>query len=115
MDHALSELSTMIHASWVVLQDMSNGFIELDNIAVHVINLISFFFFIYQFSSLAQLCPTLCNPMNRSTPGLAVYLQFPEFTQIHVDQVSDAIQLSHPLFSSYSPAPNPSQHQSLFQ
>ena len=67
-----------------------------------------------QFSSVAQSCPTLCNPMNRSMPGLPVHHQLPEFTQTHVHQVSDAIQPSHPL-SSPSPAPNPSQHQSLFQ
>ena len=68
-----------------------------------------------QFSSVAQLCPTFCNPMNRSTPGLPVHHQLPEFTQTHVHQVSDAIQPSHPLSSPFSPAPNPSQHQSLFQ
>ena len=67
-----------------------------------------------QFSSVAQSCPTLCDPMNRSTPGLSVHHQFPEFTQTHVHRVSDAIQPSHPL-ASPSPAPNPSQHQSLFQ
>ena len=58
--------------------------------------------------------PTLCNPMNCSTPGLPVHHQLPEFTQTHVHWVSDAIQPSHPLLSP-SPAPNPSQHQSLFQ
>ena len=67
-----------------------------------------------QFSSVAQSCPTLCHPMNRSTPGHPVHHQLPEFTQTQVHQVSDAIQPSHPL-SSPSPAPNPSQHQSLFQ
>ena len=67
-----------------------------------------------QFSSVAQSGPTLCDPMNRSTPGLPVHHQLPEFTQIHVHRVSDAIQPSHPL-SAPSPAPNPSQHQSLFQ
>ena len=66
-----------------------------------------------QFSSVAQLCPTLCDPMNRSTPGLPVHHQCPEFTQTHVHQVSDAIQPSHPLSSPPPPAPNPSQHQSL--
>ena len=65
-------------------------------------------------SSVAQSYPTLCNPMNCSTPGLPVYHQLPEFTQTHVHRVSDAIQPSHPLLSP-SPAPNPSQHQSLFQ
>ena len=68
-----------------------------------------------QFSSFAQSCPTLCDPMNRSMPGLPVHHQLPEFTQTHVHQVGDAIQPSHPLSSPSPPAPNPSQHQSLFQ
>ena len=67
----------------------------------------------YQFSSVAQLCPTLCNPMNRRTPGLTVHHQHPEFIQTHVHQVGDPIQPSHPLSSPFHPAPNPSQHQSL--
>ena len=58
-----------------------------------------------QFSSVAQSCPTLCDPMNRSTPGLPVHHQLLEFTQTHVHQVSDAIQPSHPLSSPSSPAP----------
>ena len=66
-----------------------------------------------QFSSVPQLCPTLCDPMNCSTPGLPVHHQLPEFTQIHVHRVRDAIQPSHPLSSPSPPAPNPSQHQSL--
>ena len=68
-----------------------------------------------QFSSVAQLCPTLCDPMNHSTPGLPVHHQLPEFTQTHVHRVSDAIQPSHLLLSPSPPAPNISQHQSLFQ
>ena len=68
-----------------------------------------------QFSSVAQSSPTLCDPMNRSTPGLPVHHQLPEFTQTHVHRVSDAIQPSHPLLSPSPPAPSPSQHQSLFQ
>jgi len=68
-----------------------------------------------QFSSVAQLCPTLCDPVNRSTPGLPVHHQLPEFTQTHVHRVSDAIQPSHPLLSPSPPAPSPFQHQSLFQ
>ena len=67
-----------------------------------------------QFSSVAQSCPTLCNPMNGSTPGLTVHHQLPEFTQTHVHRVRDAIQPSHPLSSPSPPAPNPSHHQSLF-
>ena len=68
-----------------------------------------------QFSSVAQSCLTLCNPMDWSTPGLPVHHQLPEFTQTHVHRVSDAIQPSHPLSSPSPPALNPSQHQSLFQ
>ena len=68
-----------------------------------------------QFISVAQSCLTLCDPMNRSTPGLPVHHHLPEFIQTQVHQVSDAIQPSHPLSSPSSPAPNPSQHQSLFQ
>ena len=68
-----------------------------------------------QFSSVAQSCPTLCDPLNRSMPGLPVHRQLPEFTQTHVHRVSDAIQPSHPLSSPSPSAPNPSQHQSLFQ
>ena len=68
-----------------------------------------------QFISLAQLCPTLCDPMNRSTPGLPVHHQLPEFTQTHVHWVCDTIEPSHPLLSLSPPAPNPAQHQGLFQ
>ena len=68
-----------------------------------------------QFSSVSQSCPTLCDPMNRSTPGLPLHHQLPEFTQTHVHRVSDAIQPSHLLLPPSPPAPNPSQHQSLFQ
>ena len=67
------------------------------------------------FSSVAQLCPTLCNPMNHSTPGLPVHHQLLEFTQTHIHRVSDAIQPSHSLSSPSPPAPNSSQRQSLFQ
>ena len=67
------------------------------------------------FSSVAQSCPTLCDPMNRSTPGLPVHHQLSEFTQTLVHRVGDAIQPSHPLSSPSPPAHHPSQHQSLFQ
>ena len=66
-----------------------------------------------QFSSFAQTYLTLCDPMNRNTPGLPVHHQLPEFTQTHLHRVSDAIQPSHPLSSPSPPDPNPSQHQSL--
>ena len=62
-----------------------------------------------QIKSVAQSYPTLCDPMNRSTPGLPVHHQLPEFTETHVHRVSDAIQPSHPLLSPSPPAPNPSQ------
>ena len=68
-----------------------------------------------QFSSITQSGPTLCDPMNHSTPGLPVHHQLPEFTQTHVHWVGDAIQPSHPLWSPSPPAPNSSQHQGLFQ
>ena len=71
--------------------------------------------FLQQLSSVTQSCPTLCDPVNCSTPGLLVHHQIPEFTQTHIHWVGDAIQPSHPLASPFPPAPNPSQHQNLFQ
>ena len=68
-----------------------------------------------QFSSVAQLCLTLCDPMNCSMPGLSVHYQLPEFIQTHVHPVGDAIQPSHPLSSPSPPALNLSQHQGLFK
>ena len=68
-----------------------------------------------QFSSVTQLCLTLCNPMNCSTPGLPVHHQLAESTQTRVHWVGDAIQPSHPLSSSSPPALNLSQHQGLFK
>ena len=70
---------------------------------------------IIQFSSVAQSCLTFCDHMHHSMPGHPVHHQHPEFTQTHLHPVSDAIQPSHPLSSPSPPAPNPSQHQSLFQ
>ena len=69
----------------------------------------------FQFSSVAQSCLTLCDPMNRSTPGLPVPHQLLEFTQIHDYRAGNAIQPSHPLSNPSPPVPNPSQHQGLFQ
>ena len=66
-------------------------------------------------SEVTQSWPTLCDLMNCSTPGLPVYYQLLEFTQSHLHRVGDAIQPSHPLLSPSPPAPNPSQHQNLFQ
>ena len=69
----------------------------------------------FQLSSVTQSCPTLCDPMNCSTAGLPVHHQLLEFTHTHIHRVGDAIQPSHPLSSPSPPAPNPAQHQSLFQ
>ena len=68
-----------------------------------------------QFTSVAQSCPTLCDPMSHTMPGLPVHHQLPEFTLTHVHPVGDAIQPSHPLSSPSTPAPNTSKHQGLFQ
>ena len=115
-----------IHRQPERLFSKSNGIskeLELTNdlARLHNINIQKSIVYLYssnkhavQFSSVAQSCPTLCHPMNHTTPGLLVHHQLPEFTQTHVRRVGDAIQLSHPL-SSPSCAPNPSQHQSLFQ
>ena len=67
-----------------------------------------------QFSSVAQLCPTPCDPMDCSTPGFPVHHQLPELAQTHVHQIGDAIQTSHPLLSLSPPAFNFAQHQGLF-
>ena len=69
----------------------------------------------FQFSLVVQLCPTLCNPMDCSTPGFLVHHQAPELIQTHVHQVSDAIQPSHPLSSPSPLTFNLSQHQGLFK
>ena len=78
-------------------------------------NLHKFRSIILQFSSIAQSCLTLWDPMNRSMPGHPVHRQLLEFIQTHVHRVGDAIQPSHPLLSPSPPAPNPSQHQGLLQ
>ena len=69
------------------------------------------FLSIWCIRSVVQSCPTLCDPMNHSTPGLPVHHQLPEVTQTHVHRVSDAIQPSHPLSSPSPLAPNPSRHE----
>ena len=70
---------------------------------------------VYQFSSVAQSCLTLCSPMDCSTPDIPVHHHLPEYTQTHVHRVGDAIQPSHPLSSPSPPAFNLSQHQGLFK
>ena len=98
----------MVYGQMVALVDLTNP--TISELGLRIADVSS-----VQFSSVAQLCLTLYDPMNRSTPGLPVYHQLQEFTQTHVHRVSDAIQPSHPRSSPSSPAPNPSQHQSLFQ
>ena len=71
--------------------------------------------YLVQLSSVTQSCWILCDPMNRSMPGPPVHHRLPEFTQTHAYRVGDAIQPSHPLSSPSPSAPNPSQHQGLFQ
>ena len=104
----------------VLLLLLDNMFVRIIHVIMYCCSLFTFntaYYFIPsdQIRSIAQLWLTLRNPMNRSTPGLPVHHQLPEFTQTHVHRVSDAIQPSHPLPSPSPPAPNPSQHQSLFQ
>ena len=95
------------------VDEVTKSWTQLSDFHFHVIQY--FIFPSVQFSSVAQSCLTLCDPANRSTPGLPVHHQLPEFTQTHIPRVSDAIQLSHPLSSPSPPTPNPAQHQSLFQ
>ena len=71
-------------------------------------------FAVFQFSSVTQSCPTHCDPIDSSMPGLPVHCQLPKFTQTHIHRVGDAIQPSHPLLSPSPPAFNLSQHQGLF-
>ena len=107
---SMSALSWLIFPCYTFFHSFSFNLSIFIFLSVSIVNRIS-----VQFSLVAQSCPTLCNPMNRNTPGLPVHHQLPEFTQTHVHRVSDAIQPSHPLSSPSPPTPNPSQHQSLFQ
>ena len=97
--------------SW--LQSLSVGGFEPKKIKSVTISTFSPLLSVTQFGSLTQSCPTLCDPMNHSTPGLPVHHHLLEFTQTHVYRVRDAIQPSHPWSSPSPPAPNPSQHQSF--
>ena len=94
--------------SWIIQQ-------EKDMIKAQCQSVLFVIHLSVQFSSVAQSCPALCDPMNHSTPSFPVHHQFLEFTQTHAHRVGVAIQPSHPLSSPSPPAPNPSQHQGLFQ
>ena len=91
-----------VHGGWTRCSDLSTAQLNETDKEISVI-------------SVTQSCLTLCDPMNRSTPGLPVHHQLLDFTQTHVHRVGDAIQPSQPLLSPSPPAPNPSQHQGLFQ
>ena len=107
LQHHSSKASILRHSAFFTVQ-LSHPYMTTGKT-------IALYFSSVQFSSVAQSCPTLWDPMNYSTPGLPVHHQLPEFTQTHVHRVSDAIRPSHPLSSSSPPAPNLSQLQSLFQ
>ena len=96
----------------LLLRDFNSIIVVID---IDIFAFLAFYASYFQFSSVDQSCLTLCDPMNRSTPGLPLYHNLPEFTQTHAHRVGDAIQPSHPLLSPSPPALNPSQHQGLFQ
>ena len=106
--------SLHVHQLLYIL-DVTDVFFLHVSILAAIILYCGFHLHSFQFSSVAQSCLTLCDPMNCSTPGPSVHHQLQDFAQTHVHRVGDAIQPSHPLSSPSPPAPNPSQHQSLFQ
>ena len=106
LQHHNSKASFLQHSAFFLVQ-LSLPYVTAGKITALTISV--------QFSSVVQLCLTLCDPINCCTPGLLVHHQRPEFTQTHVHRVSDAIQPSQPLSSLSPPASNSSQHQSLFQ
>ena len=114
---SLSDFSLLVYRNTsdfcvLILYSMTllNSLISFSNFLIVSLGLST-----HQFSSVTQSYPTLCDPKNHSTPGLTVHHHLPEFNQIHVHRVHDAIQPSHPRSSPSPPAPNPSQHQSFFQ
>ena len=115
------QMSNCLTCSYVMILKAMSGTISHLSRHMESLTLMSMFFHaamvFYQvrFRSVTQSCPTLCDPMYCSTPGLPVHHQLPESTQTHVHWVSDAIQPSHPLSSPSPPALNLSQHQGLFQ
>ena len=104
--------------AWKNVQTLLTGKARIQDVMqnyIYVYKFIDNFKLSVQFSSVTQLCTTLCDPMNRSTPGLPARHQLPESTQTHFHCVGDATQPSHPLSSPFPLALNLSQHQGLFQ
>ena len=113
---ALSRDETNTNVSFLFKWRSSKNSAQLwIKILIVVVRFTSVFIGSVQFSSVTLSCPTLCDPMNCSTPGLPVHHQLPESTETHVHWVGDAIQPSHPLSFPSAPALNPSQHQGLFK
>ena len=106
--HRKNEIMPFV-PTWMELEIISRSYLEKDILSMCVLVAS------VQFSSVSQLCPTPCDPMDCSNPGHPVHHQLLESTQAHVHRVSYAIQPSHPLLSPSPPAPNPSQHQGLFK
>ena len=109
--HPLQNLLLSLFLIWVILIDVQCYL----TVVLICISLMANDAEIFQFSSVVQSCPTLCNPMYCSTLGFPVHHQLPELTQTHVNRDGDATQPSHPLSSPSPPAFNLSQHQGLFQ
>ena len=115
MTHAPLLLLSVLADSLVCHTHTASWNDPTQNIFFIIPNILWVCYYKNQFSSVAQSCLTLCDPMNCSTPGLPVHHQLPESTQTHVHWVGDAIEPSHPLMSPSLPALNPSQHQGLFK
>ena len=115
LQYALASLLTWMEFYKIGCSNLKNLLVSLFiSYSIHS-GFFFFFFFFFQFSSVAQLCPTLCDPMDCCTSDLPVHHQLLEFTQTHVHWVGDAIQSPHPLLSSSPPDFNLSQSQGLFK
>ena len=105
----------LLYCRWILYHLSYQGIYFILFFKINLFILIGGWLLHNQFSSVAQSCPILCNPVNHSTPALPVHHQLPESTQTHIHWVGDAIQPSHPLSSPSPPALNLSQHQDLFK
>ena len=105
---------SLLDPTFLIKENIYRGGMREKKMVKNIYDLFHYLEYI-QFSSVTQSCLTVCDPKNRSTLGLPVHHQLPEFTQTHVHRVSDAAQPSHPLLSPSPPAFNLPQHQGLFQ